>query len=173
MSKKQLTTKQKIRKYRLIQYSTFASQFGAIATPYVALGIVNWDRWFAYNPEGYKVGIGGAIAMVLISVATLLVSKAKEDKSKTYGYVAIIIGWLMAAYIFKLLGTILLEISDIMFITSSGLIGAFGLDQGSKAAEKKKDKVIKSLNAAQEEKDKEQARAELDAEEEKKKKVRF
>lgn len=178
MANKKLTTKQKIRRYRAVQYTTFVSQFGAIATPYVALGLVNWDKWFAYNPEGYKVGIGGAIALVLVSVATLLVTRAKEDKKKTYGYISIIIGWLMFAYIFKLLATILLEISDIMFITSSGLIGAFGLDQGSNAAKKKKESALKSLESAKQEKEKEQARYELDLEEERKeekskKKVRF
>lgn len=169
--KKELTTKQKINKYRLIQYSTFASEYVAIASPYVVLGAINWDKWFITNPEGWKVGLGGSIALVLISVAAFLVSKQKEDKNLTSGYVALILGWLMVGFIFKMLATIMLEIADIMFITSTGLMGAFGLDIGSKKAKKEKDRYLKARTSANEELDKEIARKEIVQEQSKK--VRF
>lgn len=160
--KKKLSIKQLKNKYRVVQYSTFASEFASIATPYAALAAINWDRWFMTNPDGYKVGIGGAIAMVLISIAVLLVSTKKEDEAKTSGYIAIIIGWFMVGAVFKLLATIMLEIADIMFITGSGLIGAFGLDQVSKSAKKKKLYYDERIKNAQKAKDEEQARYEID-----------
>ena len=50
MAKKPLTIKQKIRKYRAIQWSTFFSQYICIASPYVVLGVINWD--FTINEAG-------------------------------------------------------------------------------------------------------------------------
>lgn len=162
--KKKLTTKQKINRYRAIQYSTFAGEYAAIATPYAILAMVNWDTWFINNPESWKIGLGGSIALVLVSIATLLVTKSKEDSNLTGGYVALIIGWFMTGFIFKLLGMIMLEIADIMFITGSGLCAAFGLDIGSKYAKNKKLKAIEAKDEAQKELDKEQAREEIEAE---------
>ena len=169
--KKPLTIKQKRNKCRAIQYSTFAGQYAAIVTPYAALTAINWDRWFMSNAEGWKIGLGGSIAIVLVSVAVFLVSKNKENDAKTSGYIALILGWLLVGFIFKLMAQIMLEIADIMFITSTGLIGAFGLDQASKAAKKKADRHQKSLIDANEELDKEQAREEIEKEREKKVKV--
>ena len=160
-NKKQPTIKQKVRKYRAIQYSTFAGQYLAIATPYVVLGIVNWDKWFISNPEGWKVGIGGAIALTLISVITLIVTNAKKEDMKINMYIPLVLGWLMGATIMHLLGSIILEISEIMYITSTGLIGALGIDIASNDAKKKKEHFINSLNLANDELDKEQARNEI------------
>ena len=55
----------------------------------------------------------------------------------------------------------MLEISDIMFITGSGLIVAFGLDTGSQAAKKKADKKKQAMIDAEAEIDKEQAKEEM------------
>ena len=170
MAKKNLTTKQKIRKYRAIQYSTFAGQYVAIATPYVVLGIVNWDKWFISNPEGWKVGIGGGIALALISVITLIVTNAKKEDMKINMYIPLVLGWLMGATIMHLLGSIILEISEIMYITSTGLIGALGIDIASNNAKAKKEHYIKARDSANEELDKEQARYEI-VEENKKKNI--
>lgn len=166
--KKNLTTKQKIRKYRAIQYSTFAGEYLLIASPYVGLGIVNWDKWFMNNPEAWKIGLGGTLAMVLVSIATLLVSKQKENKNLTSGYVALILGWYLIGLVFQLLGMIILEIAELMFISGLGLIGAFGLDIGSNSAKRKKLRAIEARTDAIKELDKEQAREEEIKEREKK-----
>jgi len=171
MANKQLTTKQKIKKYRAIQWGTFAGQYVAIATPYVVLGIVHWDEWFTSNPEGYKVGIGGAIALALISVITLLVTNAKKEDMKINMYIPLILGWLMGATILHLLGSIILEISELMYITATGLVGALGIDIASNDAKKKKEHFMKSLSVANEELDKEQARIEIQQEKARKNKV--
>lgn len=171
MANKQLTTKQKIKKYRAIQWGTFAGQYVAIATPYVVLGIVHWDEWFTSNPDGYKVGIGGAIALALISVITLLVTNAKKEDMKINMYIPLILGWLMGATIMHLLGSIILEISELMYITATGLVGALGIDIVSSNAKKQKEHFMKSLSVANEELDKEQARIEIQQEKARKNKV--
>lgn len=168
---KNLTIKQRKNKYRAIQYSTYATQYAAIAAPYGALIAVNWDKWFMANPESYKIGIGGTIALVLVSLAVFLVTNMKAKNKEVNGYIAIIIAWFMTGFIFKLLGMIMLEIADIMFITGSGLIAAFGLDIGSEEAKKKADKMKKALTDAEAELDKEEAKEEI--EEEKRKKRYF
>lgn len=168
MAKKQLTIRQQKNKYRAIEISTFLSQYVAIASPYAVLCAINWDKWFMSNPDATKVGIGGAIAIVLVSVATLLVSRKKEDDSKTSGYIVLILAWLVAAFIFKLLASIMLEIADIMLISSTGLIGAFGLDQTSKYAKKKADNAKNTIETSQKQLDVEQATKEIIQEKEKK-----
>ena len=74
----------------------------------------------------------------------------------------------MGATIMHLLGSIILEISEIMYITSTGLIGALGIDIASNDAKKKKEHFINSLNLANDELDKEQARHEIEQEKRKK-----
>ena len=169
---KNLTIKQRKNKYRAIQYSTYATQYVALAAPYGALIAVNWDKWFMTNPDSaMKVGIGGAIALALVSLAVFLVTNMKAKNKEVNGYIALIIGWFMAGFVFKLLGTIMLEIADIMFITGSGLITAFGLDIGSEEAKKRGDRMKKALTDAESEIVKEQAKEEI--EEEKRKKRYF
>ena len=170
MAKKQLTTKQKIKKYRNIQWGTFIGQYVCIATPYVVLGIVNWDKWFTNNPDGYKVGIGGAIALALVSIMTLLITNAKKEDMKINMYIPLILGWLMGATILHLLGSIILEISDLMYITTTGLAGAFGIDIVSNNAKEQKEHYTKALSVANDELDKEQARVEI-VEEKKRKNI--
>lgn len=173
MAKKNQTIKQKVNKYRAIQWGTFVGQYVSIATPYVVLGIVNWDKWFITNPEGYKVGIGGGIALALISIITLIVTNAKKEDMKINMYIPLILGWLMGATIMWLLGSIILEISEVMYITATGLVGALGIDIASNDAKKKKEHYIKALENANEELDKEQAREEIVEEKVRKNKVRF
>lgn len=159
--KKELTIKQQKNRYRAIQYSMYATQYVALTAPYAALMAVNWDKWFMTNPESWKVGLGGTIALALMSLAVFLVTNMKKQNKEVNGYVALIVGWFAAGFIFKLLGMIMLEIADIMFITGSGLIAAFGLDVGSQSAKKKADKKKQAMVDAEAEIDKEQAKAEM------------
>ena len=166
--KKQLTIKQQKNKLRTIQYSTFVAQFGSVVAPYGVLAAINWDKWFISNPEGWKVGVGGSIALVVVGVATFLVARGKENKELTDGYVSLILGWLLMAFALKLIGQVILEISDIMFIGATGLIGAFGLNLESKHAKKQADGKKKAMESAIEERDKEAYKEELRKEEERK-----
>lgn len=139
MAKKQLTATQKKNKYRALQYLTFGSEFLSIVIPFVAMGIVNHEEWF-YNEDGWKIGLGGSLALALMGIAVFLVTKKKEENSKlTNGYISLIVGWFAVAFIFMLLADIMSQMSMIMLFGGIGLCGAFGLDLLSKDFKQKAD----------------------------------
>lgn len=159
--KKPLTVKQKLNRKRIAQYSLFAGQFAAIPIPFAIMAAVNADEWFVNNPNGWQIGLGGGIAIALMSIATLLVSKKKENTELTGGYVALLIGWYAFAFVAMLLSEIMYEIYKIMMIGGTGMLAAFGLDQGSKAMKKKADNLKDSLIEAEKDINKEQAKEEM------------
>ena len=138
MAKKPLTAKQKQNKYRALQYSTFVGEFVSIILPFVIMGAVNYEDWFV-SESGWKVGLGGTLALALLGIAVLLVTKKKEDEKITSGYIALIVGWFAVAFIFVLLASIIEQIAMIMFFGGIGILGAFGLDMTSKNFKAKAD----------------------------------
>lgn len=147
MAKKQLSAKQKQTKYRALQYSTFIGEFVSILTPFIIMGAVNYEDWFV-SESGWKVGLGGTLALALLGIAVLLVTKKKEDTSITSGYITLIIGWFAVAFIFMLLASIMEQITTIMFFGGIGILGAFGLDMTSKNFKVKADKYKESIEKA-------------------------
>ena len=135
---KVLTAKQKQTKYRVLQYSTFVGEFVSIFTPFIVMGAVNAQDWF-YNEGGWKVGLGGTLALALLGIAVFLVGKKKEDEKITGGYITLIVGWFAVAFIFLLLTDILDQITTIMMFGGLGLLGAFGFDLTSKSFRAKAD----------------------------------
>ena len=125
--KKQKTVVQTKNKYRAIQYSAFGGEFISILSPYIAMGIANYDTWFQ-TQEGWKVGLGGTLALALMGMAIYLIGKKKEDKELTGGYISLILGWFAVAFILFMLSSIIDQIATIMFFGGLGLLGAFGLD---------------------------------------------
>ena len=139
MSKKPLTTKQKQTKYRTLQYTCFGAEFLSVITPFIVLGAVNYKDWFV-SEEGWKVGLGGSLALALMGIAIFLTTKKKEEGSKiTDGWITLIVGWFMVAFIFVLLANIMDQIATIMFFGGIGLCGAFGLDMASNQFKKTAD----------------------------------
>lgn len=141
------TTKKRYKKYKTLQYLTYGGQFVSIATPYAIMAGIKWEEWFALNDTGWKIGIGGTLAMILLSTAIILVTRQQENKKITDGYVTLILGWLLTGIIFTLLADIMGQIANIMFFGAIGLAGAFGLNLSSKAYKNKAIK-IKEANAA-------------------------
>ena len=160
MAKKPLTAKQKQNKYRALQYSTFVGEFVSIILPFVIMGAVNYEDWFV-SESGWKVGLGGTLALALLGIAVLLVTKKKEDEKITSGYIALIIGWFAVAFIFVLLASIIEQIAMIMFFGGIGIIGAFGLDMTSKNFKAKADMYKGSIQRAQDKALEEQAMEEM------------
>ena len=111
--KKVITTAQLKKRYRAIQCSAFAGQFVSTVAPFGILAIVNADEWF-YVENGWTVGIGFTLALALTTIATLLVSKKKEDSTITNGFISLIVGWFAVAFIFILLANIMDQIANIM-----------------------------------------------------------
>lgn len=159
--KKQLTIKQQKNRARAKQYVLFGSEFVSVATPYVIMMGVNSESWFVNNPEGWKIGLGGAIGLSLMMIATFLTAKRKENKELTSGYIAFIVGWYAVAGVFQLLSLIMQEIYVVMYFGGLGMITAFGLDMGSKYFKKVADDKKDTMAYANKELDKEQAKEEM------------
>lgn len=168
--KKQLTIKQKYRKYKAIQYGLVGGEYVATLMPYGIMAIVNREEWFVLNPEPWKVGLGGAIGMVLLALAMFLITKKRDNEKLTNGMIALVIGWYAITFVFFLLAQINMEIYKIMAYGGFGLMGALGLDIGSKNFEKKAENMKVAMNNAQERLNTEQATNEILEEENKKKK---
>lgn len=168
--KKPLTIKQKYRRYKTYQYGLIGAEYVATLTPYSIMAIVNREEWFIYNPEPWKVGLGGTIGMVLLALAMFLITKKRDNEKLTNGMVALVICWYAVAFVFFLLAQINMEIYKIMAYGGLGLIAALGLDIGSKYFEKKATILKNSMNKAQENLNTEQATKEILEEEKTKKK---
>jgi thiol:disulfide interchange protein len=160
MAEKQLTAKQKQTKYRALQYTTFGCEFLSIFTPFIVMGCVNAQEWF-YNENGWKVGLGGTLALALLGIAVFLVGKKKEDEKITGGYITLIVGWFAVAFIFMLLADIMSQITTIMMFGGLGLLGAFGLDMTSKEFKKKADAYKETIAKAKQDVIKEEVEQEL------------
>ena len=165
--KKQLTVKQKKNKYRGLQYTTFVGEFISILTPFIVMGAVNAQDWF-YQEEGWKVGLGGTLALALMGICVFLVTKKKEDDKITSGYITLIVGWFAVAFIFMLLSSIMEQITTIMMFGGLGLLGAFGLDMTSKNFKAKADAYKKALEKVDQETLEDKIRQEVLEEQEKK-----
>ena len=168
--KKPLTIKQKYRRYKTYQYGLIGAEYLATLTPYSIMAIVNREEWFIYNPEPWKVGLGGTIGMVLLALAMFLITKKRDNEKLTNGMVALVICWYAVTFVFFLLAQINMEIYKIMAYGGLGLIAALGLDIGSKYFDKKATILKNSMNKAQENLNTEQATKEILEEEKNKKK---
>lgn len=173
--KKTLTATQKQKKYRIIEKSAFVGEFVSVATPYVVMGAINFDEWFKTS-EGWKVGLGGAMALALMGLIVFIITKKKEDSdSKTGGYITLLIGWLAVAFIFLLLANIIHQIATIMFFGAIGIAGALGLEIVSKKYGDKADLYLQAIKEVRGQVAKDDAYKEIQKEvaEEEKKNVRF
>lgn len=127
MAKKPLTMKQKQIKYRALQHSTLLGEIVSVLMPFVILGIVNAQDWF-YQDEGWKVGLGGTLALALLGIAIMLVTKEKTKDNPNFSFVVLVVGWFAVTFVFILLGDIINQIAIIMFFGGLGLASACGLE---------------------------------------------
>ena len=167
--KKQLTIKQQYRRYRAAQYGLVGGEYLATLTPYAIMAIVNRDEWFVMNPEPWRVGLGGAIGMVLLALAMFLITKKRDNEKLTNGMIALVIAWYAVTFVFFLLAQINMEIYKIMAYGGFGLMAALGLDIGSKQFDKKATALKTAMGKAQENLATEQATKEILEDQEKKK----
>lgn len=164
MAKKKLTVKKKQKLYNVGSKCAFAGEFVAIGTPYVVMGAINYEEWFK-GTEGWKVGLGGSLALALMGIAVLLVKKNKEDKdSSISGYITLLLGWLAVAFVFLLLANIMHQIASIMFFGAIGIAGALGLDIVSTKAEEKSTLYLNAIKKIRGETIENQVRKEIEEE---------
>lgn len=166
-----MQAKKKQIKYRALQYTCVGGEIISVLTPFIILGAVNADKWFK-SSDGWKIGLGGALALALMGIAIFLVSQKKEKESKvTNGWITLIVGWFTVAFIFVLLTNIMDQIATIMLFGGIGLCGAFGLDLTSKAFQARADLYKEAINENRKDTLKEQIKQEV-AEEQVKVKVK-
>ena len=168
--KKPLTATQKMRKYRAIQYTALGGEFVSVMLPYIVLGAINFNEWFV-GEQGWKVGLGGSIALALMGLAVWLTTKKKENKELTSGWITFIIAWFAVAFVFQLLGSIIDQIATIMFVGGAGILGAFGLDEVSISYKKKANAYKMALQDVKQSSIEDEARAEVRQEQENKEPV--
>ena len=170
--KKELTIKQQKVRYRAIQYSLVGGEYVSALLPYCIMAIVNREEWFVMNPDSWKVGLGGAIGLVLVALTRFLLTKKRDNEKLTNGMIALVIGWYTVTFVFFLLAQINMEIYKIMAYGGLGLVTALGLDIGSKHFDKKANALDLAMKQAQTNLDTQQATKEiLEKEQQKKKKV--
>lgn len=171
--KKPLTIKQQAKRNKTYSRLLSAGEFVSAALPYGLMAIVNRDEWFVLNPEPWRIGLGGAIGLVLLGLAMFLITKKKEEGSKlTNGMISLVIMWYAVTFVFFLLAQINMEIYKIMAFGGLGLIGALGLEVGSKYFDKKAQTYYKAMTQADTNIKTEQATKEILEENKKKEKVK-
>lgn len=169
--KKPLTIKQQKRRYKIYKYLMVGGEYMSALLPFGIMAIVNREEWFVYNPEPWKVGLGGAIGMTLLALAMFLITKKRDNEKLTNGMIAMLIGWYAVTFVFFLLAQINMEIYKVMAYGGLGLLGAVGLDVGSKYFDKKATDLDKAMKQAETNLQTEQATKEILEQEKKKKKV--
>ena len=131
MAKKQLTMKQKQNKYRRLQYITLASEYVSIVTPFAIMAVVNRKEWFP-EETGWRTGFGFTLACLLLSIIISSITFENEKLNNRKGkYIKVLIGTVIAAFVFFLLRDIMNEIGSILLFASIGIAGALGLDLSS------------------------------------------
>lgn len=169
--KKELTIKQQKKRYKTYKYLMVGGEYVSALLPFGIMAIVNREEWFVYNPEPWKVGLGGAIGMTLLALAMFLITKKRDNEKLTNGMVAMIIGWYAVTFVFFLLAQINMEIYKVMAYGGLGLLAAVGLDVGSKYFDKKAADLDRAMKQAESNLQTEQATKEILEQEKKKKKV--
>lgn len=165
MEKKKLTAEQKQKRYRTLQYTCVGGEFVSVLTPYIIMGIANADEWFVNSSEGWKIGLGGSLAMAILGIAVFLTTKKKDDETKfSNGWITLLVFWFAIAFCFMLLANIIDQISTIMLFGGIGLAGAFGLDLTSKQMKKRADLYRDAIGEVKHDKLKEKIEKEVAAE---------
>ena len=158
--KKPLTLKQKQTKYRALQYTTFVGKYLALLTPFIVMGCVNAQDWF-YQEEGWKVGLGGTLALALLGIIMTLVTKEDGKENKNFNKIFLVAGWLAATFIVILIEDILNQMATIMIFGSIGLCSAVGIDFARKDFKTKADLYKDTILEGKKESIKQQIKEEL------------
>lgn len=170
--KKPLTTKQKQKGHRVLQYTAFGGMFVSVITPFIILGIANFEEWFK-SDSGWKIGLGATLGMAVVGIALFLVTYKKEHDSKvTDGWITLLVLWFAVAFIFKLFASIYEDIFGIMMWTGLGLASAFGLDMVSKDQKRRADAYKAARQKINQETLEDKIKKEVEEEEKKKVKIK-
>lgn len=156
MAKKQKTTKQKKKYYNNLGMLFEGCSYLSVLTPFFVIGIANYNEYFV-EYDGTKVSIAFILAMAVMGFSIWGITKKKLENS----FVVFIVKYMVIALIFTLLKQIMADISTIMWFGLIGLFVALGFNEGNKSMVKKRDRVKKSMEDAEDEANKQQYAEEL------------
>lgn len=163
--KKPLTTKQKQTRHRAAEVGLFAGMGVSVVTPTIIMGCLNFQEWFG-NSQGWRVGLGGTLAMAVLAFAIAIVTIKKEKElNLTNGWIIILVLVAALAAIVKLLENIYHEIFTLMVWTLAGLVGAFVCDTEAMKQKEKADAYKNARKKAKQESIEEKAKKEVEEEE--------
>lgn len=145
-AKKNRTPTEQVRHLKRIKRLSFGGMFLSVITPFVTIGIVNFNEYFV-EYSGVKMSIAAVLAFALMGIAVWLVASKKFQEP----FIGLLVGWATVTVIFFLMGKIINDIATIMLFGFIGLAGAYGLN----IYEKKLDKEIASIQEGIEEAKKE------------------
>lgn len=166
-NKKELTTKQEIRKYKKAALLCKIGEYAVVPIPFFVLMIVNRDEWFATPLLGISVGLGGGLTIGLLISSILLIIKAETSDKPKDEFLILAIRWLMIAIVISLIEYVLKTIAGVMWIASTGIFTSYGLNVFRKKFIQKATYKKSVVNTATERADIERAAQELAKESEK------
>ncbi len=159
--KKELTTKQKLRRNKIWQKVCKVGELAVLPIPYVAMMIANRDTWFHTPDSGVWIGLGGISAIgLLVSTIWMVINETKkEDEYNPYVY--IIIKYLMITLIITMVEHYLHSIAGVLWIATSGIAASFGIDLERRHLMKQDKEMSEMLKGAKVQLGTEKARQEL------------
>lgn len=119
----ELTSVEKYKRLRTQGYSLKGAKWLSILTPYIVIGIVNFDEYFT-EVNGVKMSIGCTLAMVVAGIT--IFNESKENKK-----ISGLVGWAVAFALCYLMQSIL---QDLVLIIGCGFVGQLigaGFEVGS------------------------------------------
>lgn len=108
----ELTAVEKYKRLRNQGYTCLALKWVSILSPYLIIGIVNFDEYFQ-EANGLKMSLGCILALIVAGIS--IANETKENK-KINGIVAWAIAWALAILFQSLL-------NDLVLILGFGLLG--------------------------------------------------
>lgn len=156
MAKKQKTIKQQANTYRNIKFGCLTAEYLSALAPFVAIAIANKDTWFI-NYNGTQISIALYLAFAFMGIAIYGITTKKLENT----YFGFIMKWAIVAIIFTLLGELINQITQIMWVGLIGLLGSQGFELGAKQAKNKQHKLLSAIEKAKEENNIAQAKKEL------------
>lgn len=142
----QKTLSQQKRTLKGWKWTCFIGEFVSAFTPFVVIGLANYDKYFV-EYDGSKMSIALFMALGLMGFVVWAITKKKLENN----FITFLIGWVVVAFIFTMLGELITDISTIMWFGAIGIAGTCGLMEGEKALEKK----IKVIDEVQQQANKE------------------
>lgn len=142
--KKTLTPKEQRKHHKKLKNLFFAGEIFAVISPYIAVGIANWNEYFI-EYDGTKTSIAFILAMAIMGITITLIAKKKLQAS----LVTLLAGFIVVDVIFWLLGSLINDIAYIMLYACIGLAIGIGLDKASQEQDKKVKLIEEGIKKAQ------------------------